>query len=758
MVLVVVAGVMAGAAVGPHPGWVLATTIAVTVLAAALLRGAHRPAGSHGPAGSRSSPPSSRSPAQGVLALAVLGLAGAGVAGARAAAVHHGVLIGMAARGGTVMVDATVAEEPDTVRYGGRWVVLSVRRVEVAGQAWRTRERVGVILPGTAGTIAVGDRLRVAAGVERSNRTDPLGGEPATVLRRPRVVSRSPSRSWLLRVSEAVRAAARQRALDSLPPERAGLLVGIALGDTSLEPAELDRAFTTAGLTHLTAVSGQNLAVVLAAGLGIAVALRASRPLLAGLGIVLIVLFALLTRWEPSVLRASAMAVLALLGVATGRGPGGRRALCLAVTLLLLANPALVSSLGFRLSVAATAGVLWLGPTATRVLPGRLPHVVRSAIGISLGAQAGATPVLALAFGQVSMAGLAANLVAVPLKKAAIPYRSPNLENYRARTTRRDALPPLNVMMRRSAFMPSNNTQQPAVEPLLPELPAWRKAAIRRCVETYDGNRFDPENTDGIVIVDYRASETERAAALLELLEEIFPEAAHRIRARGKVAAKVVTAVCMVRLNEIALQGRQFVPISNKAYAWRPKTQQRTNGRENSTKAPARQQQSTSTRSRRQNLRPVNKDNARYDREFDGKPRPWVPDENDLEEEEQRTTRKSNATRMRKAQQEATKTRQRVSQPATTSSKGKAASRPQKGPEKPQRASRAPSKAPVKAPARNRAAVTDEAIRKIIEKETAKDRKRTTTTSSYSGSGRTVGEPTSAPKAKTTRTRKTRAA
>ncbi len=54
--------------------------------------------------------------------------------------------------------------------------------------------------------------------------------------------------------------------------------------------------------------------------------------------------------------------------------------------------------------------------------------------------------------------------------------------------------------------------------------------------------------------------------------------------------------------------------------------------------------------------------------------------------------------------------------------------------------------------------MTDEAIREIIEKETAKDRKRTTTTSSYSGSGRTIGEPTSAPKAKTTRTRKTRAA
>jgi competence protein ComEC len=77
-----------------------------------------------------------------------------------------------------------------------------------------------------------------------------------------------------------------------------------------------------------------------------------------------------------------------------------------------------VSSLGFRLSVAATGGVLWLGPTATQVLPGRLPYAVRSAIGISFGAQAGATPVLAMAFGRISMAGLAANLVAVPLATA----------------------------------------------------------------------------------------------------------------------------------------------------------------------------------------------------------------------------------------------------------------------------------------------------------------------------------------------------
>jgi competence protein ComEC len=416
-------GVLGGTALGgSHAGLLPVAGAAAAVLAFALLSpaggavhaggGRRRRAGGAGERRARGGPGGA---ARGIMALALLVVVGAGVAGARAAAVRGGVLVGLLSRGGTLTVEASVAEEPRRVRYGGRWVVLSVRRVTAGDAAWRTRERAGVILPESAGEVAVGDRLRISAGVERAERTDPLGGQPATVLRRPRILSRSPSRSWLLRTSESVRAAARARALAALPPDRAGLLLGLALGDTSLEPASVDRAFTTAGLTHLTAVSGQNLAVVLAAGLGIAVAFRAGRPTLAAIGILLILLFALLTRWEPSVLRASAMAVLALLGVATGRGPGGRRALCLAVMLLLLSNPSLLWSLGFQLSVAATAGVLWLGPVATRALPARLPRVARSAVGISLGAQAGATPVLALAFGQVSVAGLAANLIAVPI-------------------------------------------------------------------------------------------------------------------------------------------------------------------------------------------------------------------------------------------------------------------------------------------------------------------------------------------------------
>jgi competence protein ComEC len=352
---------------------------------------------------------------EGVLVLAMLGAAGAAVAAARADAVRGGVLPARVGRPGVVEVAATVAEEPRPLPHRARWVVLSVHRVTEGGRTWRTRERAGAVLPVAAGPLGVGDRLRLRAGVGRARRADRLGHRPPVVLRHARVEARAPPASAVLRASEAIRAAARRQALASLPPERAGLLVGMALGDTSLLPRDLDGAFRVAGLSHLVAVSGANLAVVLGAGLWLAAVLGTARPALVAVGIVLVACLVVLTRWEPSVLRAGVMAVLVLLGVATGRGPGGRRALSLAVLLLLLADPGLAGALGFQLSVAATAGVLWAGPLATRALPRWVPDRARTAAGVTLGAQAAALPALALALGRLSPASLPANLLGLPL-------------------------------------------------------------------------------------------------------------------------------------------------------------------------------------------------------------------------------------------------------------------------------------------------------------------------------------------------------
>jgi len=375
--------------------------------------------------------------AVGALVLGALLASGAAAASVRATAVGGGVLVGRAGQPARVEVAATVAEEPRRTRHGGSWVVLTVTRVQLSGRTFRTRERAGIVLspdrlppqraggqPGAnppagavprGGRLAVGDRLRLRASVAAARWGDPLGRRPPVVLRHPVVEEWAPPRGAVLRASEAMRDAARRRALGSLAPERAGLLVGMALGDTSLLPVELERDFRAAGLTHLMAVSGANLAVVLAAGLWLARVAGAGRPALAAVGMVLVVLLVVVTRWEPSVLRAGVMAGLVLVGVATGRGPGGRRALCLAVVVLLLADPGLAGALGFQLSVAATAGVLWLGPLAAGALPDRVPERARKAVGMTLGAQAAAVPAIALALGPVSLAGLPANLLGLPL-------------------------------------------------------------------------------------------------------------------------------------------------------------------------------------------------------------------------------------------------------------------------------------------------------------------------------------------------------
>ncbi|HEX3214062.1 MAG TPA: ComEC/Rec2 family competence protein [Actinomycetota bacterium] len=385
----------------------------------------------------------------GVLVVGTLLASGGAAAAVRATAVRGGVLPGWVGQPARVEVTGAVAEEPRRLRYGGLWVVLTVDQLQRDGRTYRTRERAGMIVPrgrfpppraptavagrveggrpvppGPASTpdrgaveerLAVGDRLRVRASVGAARWSDPLGRQPPVVLRNPIIQERAPPAGAALRVSERVRDAARRRALERLAPERAGLLVGMALGDTSLLPQELERDFRAAGLTHLMAVSGANLAVVLAAGLWLAGVGGAGRRALAVVGIVLVVMLVVVTRWEPSVLRAGVMAGLVLLGVASGRGPGGRRALCLAVVVLLLADPGLAGALGFQLSVAATAGVLWLGPAAARALPERIPERIRKGVGMTLGAQATAMPVLALVFGSVSLAGLPANLLGLPL-------------------------------------------------------------------------------------------------------------------------------------------------------------------------------------------------------------------------------------------------------------------------------------------------------------------------------------------------------
>jgi competence protein ComEC len=212
-----------------------------------------------------------------------------------------------------------------------------------------------------------------------------------------------------------------ERGSAGLPEADGALFRGIVIGDDRAQPAEMIDRFRASGLSHLTAVSGQNVAFVLAAAGPMLRRLRTVGRWVAT--VALIGWFVALTRFEPSIVRAGAMAVLSTTAFALGRERAPARLLCLAVTALLMVDPLLVGSVGFWLSAGATAGVATVGPwLATRL---RVLGPLAGPVGSTLGAQAGVVIPALLVFGRLPLTSVPANLLAVPVAGALMLYGLP---------------------------------------------------------------------------------------------------------------------------------------------------------------------------------------------------------------------------------------------------------------------------------------------------------------------------------------------
>lgn len=216
--------------------------------------------------------------------------------------------------------------------------------------------------------------------------------------------------------SPLARSANRVRAtmaagVSNLAPDDRSLFLGLVLGDDRGQRAETVAAFRRAGLSHLTAVSGQNVAYMLVLLGPLLTRMTSGRRWLATA--LVIGWFAVLTRLEPSVLRASAMAVIALTGRSLGREVRPVRLVSLTIAAIAAATPHVLTEPGLWLSLSATAGLLFLGPSLSRRIPA--PPALATALGTTLAAQLGVLPVQLALFGVPSPVSIPANLLAGPV-------------------------------------------------------------------------------------------------------------------------------------------------------------------------------------------------------------------------------------------------------------------------------------------------------------------------------------------------------
>ncbi|MGZ6270289.1 MAG: ComEC/Rec2 family competence protein, partial [Candidatus Limnocylindrales bacterium] len=223
---------------------------------------------------------------------------------------------------------------------------------------------------------------------------------------------------------QAIRGGADAALARVLPEPEAGLAAGILVGLRGRVDRALAADFTAAGVSHVVAISGWNIAIVAAVVAALLGRLGRRPRALATLGA--IVAYTVIVGASASVLRAALMAGVVLLARESGRGSRAAVALAWAAALMLLADPTVASDAGFQLSTAATAGLIaWSRSLTVRlsVLGGRLPSGsipgwLTETLGVSLAAQAATLPIILLDFGRVSLVSPLANLVVVPLVPA----------------------------------------------------------------------------------------------------------------------------------------------------------------------------------------------------------------------------------------------------------------------------------------------------------------------------------------------------
>jgi competence protein ComEC len=197
--------------------------------------------------------------------------------------------------------------------------------------------------------------------------------------------------------------------------ERLALLRGFVLGDDSALDTGLREEFRASGLAHMTAVSGQNVAIVALAIAAVAWLLGVGRVGVHVTAIAAILAYALAVGWEPSVVRAAVAGCVGSLAWLASRPDDRWHALALGALVLLAWQPASLLEPGFQLSFAAVAAILIVVPRA-RSLAAGYPIPPGLALGISVaGACSVATAPISWAhFGAIAVWSVPANLVAEP--------------------------------------------------------------------------------------------------------------------------------------------------------------------------------------------------------------------------------------------------------------------------------------------------------------------------------------------------------
>lgn len=330
-----------------------------------------------------------------------------------------------------VVLESTHAEgrvvgQPQSGPSGPR-AVLEIEQVRAGDDGWQSAEgRVLVFLRDTAPTgVASGDRLRLVWSITAIDDYDPG-------FRRFVASSRAAAGAWSFNTTvlergnspaslpSRLRATVTSRIESAVDGDAGALVAGFVTGDDSgLSDATRD-AFDLTNTSHVTAVSGSNVAVLLSVWLAMVPSRRLQRSVPALLGaIVLIWLYVLLVGMVPGAVRAGLFASIMLPAARLGRRADPLTALMTASALMLVLAPALAVNVGFWLSLAASGAMVTALSFSSRDSG---TSILRNGVIALVAAQVATLPITFWMFDGWSPGSLVANLIIGPLVTLAFPF------------------------------------------------------------------------------------------------------------------------------------------------------------------------------------------------------------------------------------------------------------------------------------------------------------------------------------------------
>ena len=214
----------------------------------------------------------------------------------------------------------------------------------------------------------------------------------------------------------SIRGALRDLLFKNLSNETAAISYAMLTGNTQYMEEQSLESFRYGGIAHIFAVSGLHIGILFGITAFASKKLRVNKYLSAIICVGLILFYSAVCGFTLSSMRAVIMCTVAMLAKLFFQKYDGLNSLAVAVILILLITPLSLFSVGFQLSVCATGGIYVFSKLITKGLAKiKIPQKIRSAVGISFGAQIATTPVTLANFGYISAAGLLLNLIIIPL-------------------------------------------------------------------------------------------------------------------------------------------------------------------------------------------------------------------------------------------------------------------------------------------------------------------------------------------------------